>query len=126
MLADILVLCASYASALVDRIRQHMSSVVCPWFSAPFGGDSINICYMATYAGGEINASRRTIQEMVGKRPKLCVLFLDIDCLMHQYCLGTMDSWKGIGSALKLPGQQSSTPLEKRAPYIATIIKNLQ
>ena len=123
MLADLLVLTSSKSAAMVDLIKKQMASIGCPWFTAPFSGDSIRIFHMTTDAGGDVSGARRMIKRLVGEQAPPCVLFLDIDCLMHQYSLGTMDVLKGMDKMRTRCYHKLGVPQDDRVPYIATLMK---
>lgn len=123
MIGDLLVVTSSTAAGLLDLMKRQLASIGCPWMTTPFTGDAIRIFHVTTDAGGDISAARRQIKRQFGEQAPLCALFLDIDCLMHQYSLGTMDVLKGMDKMINLCHNKLAVPQDDRVPYIATVMK---
>ena len=123
MVADLLVVTSSTAAGMIDLIKRQMESIGCPWLTTQFNVNSIRIFHFTTDAGGDISAARRQIKREFADRALPSAFFLDIDCLMHQYSLGTIEVLKGIDRILSLCYSKLHVPRDDRVPYIATVMK---
>ncbi len=127
VLADILAVGDKTAAGFIALIEKQLRSVGCPilWsekFDENISDFALRVFCVCTDAGGDISAARRKLKLMILKVSVL-VLFLECDCLHHQFALGVGSVLKLADRVLKLLQLKLKVKASDRMRYIASVMK---
>lgn len=121
--AELLAISSSDGESLVALIEKQVRSLGAPtWGDVPATQQFLTAYVMCTDAGGDIAKARRIISAQTPIWAKY-VIFLDVDCLQHQYSLAMGDLLKLTDSCLAFLLKHGDDPSQKPLRYCATLVK---